>query len=72
MDQWHFYQNPSGDWYWRHIEPSGTISAISDTAFHSRADCIADAMRQGYLTRPTRAVYEASPLAPLFIRVRQQ
>jgi hypothetical protein len=46
--QWEFLQDEQGKWYWRCI--SEPISAESDLRFESRTDCIADAMRHGYLS----------------------
>jgi hypothetical protein len=45
--QWEFLQDQDGRWYWRCI--SEATSSESDLRFESRTDCIADAMRHGYL-----------------------
>jgi hypothetical protein len=46
--QWEFLQDEQARWYWRCIS-EGT-STQSDQRFASRTDCIADAMRHGYLS----------------------
>src|SRR5581483_9681796 len=50
MDTWQFYQNDSGEWCWKHVAENG-FTVASDVCFKSRTDCIADAMRHGYLAR---------------------
>ena len=50
MDTWQFFQNEKGEWCWKHVAESG-LTAESHTCFVSRTDCIADAMRHGYLAR---------------------
>jgi hypothetical protein len=55
MDTWQFYQNEEGLWCWKHTA-SGGAAMQSEHCFESRTDCIANAMRHGYLAR---AVYTA-------------
>jgi uncharacterized protein YegP (UPF0339 family) len=50
MDTWQFYLNKAGLWCWKHTASNG-ISAHSEQCFESRTDCIANAMRHGYLSR---------------------
>jgi hypothetical protein len=50
MDTWQFYQNQSGLWCWKHT-PANGVAAEGDECFESRTDCIAHAMRHGYLSR---------------------
>lgn len=50
MDTWQFFQNESGEWCWKHVADSGH-TLESGKCFASRTDCIADAMRHGYLAR---------------------
>ena len=59
MDKWRFLQNPLGLWAWEHTAANGDVK-VSAKAFSSRTDCIADAMRNGYLAFDDRAV----PVAP--------
>ena len=51
MDTWQFYQNDGGEWCWKHIAVT-RITTHSERCYVSRTDCIADAMRNGYLARP--------------------
>jgi hypothetical protein len=50
IQPWHFITDGEGKWRWRCQRPEHP-SAESRDGFHSRADCIADAMRHGYLAR---------------------
>lgn len=50
MDTWQFYLNDKAQWCWKHVAPNGFMLE-SETCFASRTDCIADAMRHGYLSR---------------------
>lgn len=50
MDTWQFYQNEAGLWCWKHTA-SGGVSIEGEHCFESRTDCIANAMRHGYLAR---------------------
>src|SRR5689334_19318157 len=47
MQQWQFLQDSEGRWYW--ICTSETSSSQSTGRFATRVDCVADAMRHGYL-----------------------
>ena len=51
MDTWQFYQNDGGEWCWKHTAATG-ITTHSERCYESRTDCIADAMRNGYLAQP--------------------
>ena len=46
-EAWYFYQDLEKNWRWQGALPSGVRKARS--GFGSRNDCIADAMRHGYL-----------------------
>jgi hypothetical protein len=50
MDTWQFYQDDCGMWCWKHVDAAG-LATQSERCFASRTDCIADAMRHGYLAR---------------------
>jgi hypothetical protein len=50
MQQWEFSQDESGRWYWICHQENGH-TAQSAMSFKTRNDCIADAMRHGYLGR---------------------
>ena len=66
MDNWRFSQDAMGNWGWQHTARDGTV-AQGAQRFSSRTDCIADAMRHGYLAlneplqRPQAA---AAPVQP--------
>lgn len=51
MDTWQFYQNDAGEWCWKHVAATG-VTTQGEHCYMSRTDCIADAMRNGYLARP--------------------
>jgi hypothetical protein len=48
MDNWRFFQDALSLWAWQHTAPDGAVR-VSAHSFSSRTDCIADAMRHGYL-----------------------
>jgi hypothetical protein len=48
MDNWRFFQDALSLWAWQHTAPDGVVR-MSAQSFSSRTDCIADAMRHGYL-----------------------
>jgi hypothetical protein len=47
MEQWEFTKDGAGRWSWRSVRDASR--GASDRTFVSRTDCIADAMRNGYL-----------------------
>jgi hypothetical protein len=55
MDKWCFVQDAVGLWGWQYT-PSLSRTEFSGQRFSSRTDCIADAMRHGYL-----AIDDATP-----------
>lgn len=48
MDQWQFYQDNYGDWRWQRKAPNGRIVGASTEGYRNRADCVANARRNGY------------------------
>lgn len=48
MDKWEFYQDRKGKWRWKRIAPNGRIVGASTEGYSSRANCIANAKRNGY------------------------
>lgn len=57
MDAWEFFEDDAGHWRWRHIGRVLQPGSESARGFVSRNDCIADAMRHGYLSdRPAAGV----------------
>jgi uncharacterized protein YegP (UPF0339 family) len=47
-DKWEFYQDAQKMWRWRRIAPNGEIVGASTEGFHNRADCEANARRNGW------------------------
>lgn len=48
MDKWEFYTDASGEHRWRRIAPNGRIVGASSQGYVNRADCVANAQRNGY------------------------
>ena len=63
MDNWRFTQDALGHWGWQHTEPNGAERACVQR-FTSRTDCIADAMRHGYLAFAERSEPDSAPENP--------
>jgi hypothetical protein len=61
MDTWQFFQNDQGEWCWKHVAQNG-FTVESDICYASRTDCIADAMRHGYLAHTTGAQRHAEAM----------
>lgn len=47
-DKWEFYQDAAKGWRWRRTAPNGNIVGASTQGYANRADCIANARRNGY------------------------
>jgi len=58
MGFWDFHQTADGQWQWRYVD-DGKAACHYGGYFRSRNDCIADAMRHGYLSEPE---IEGSPV----------
>ena len=50
-DIWNFYQDDARLWCWTHTDEA-EVRTVNKKGFISRTDCIADAMKHGYLERP--------------------
>lgn len=48
MDKWEFYQDVQGYWRWRRTAANGRIIAASTEGYRNRADCEANARRNGW------------------------
>lgn len=48
MDNWTIYQQNNGDWRWTRTAPNGRIVGASSEGYRNRADCVANARRNGY------------------------
>jgi uncharacterized protein YegP (UPF0339 family) len=51
MDRWEFYQDASGNWWWRRTAPNGRIVGGSTEGYRNKADCEANARRNGWTGR---------------------
>lgn len=47
-DKWEFYQDKQGLWRWRRIAPNGQIVGASTEGYKNKADCEANARRNGW------------------------
>lgn len=48
QDKWEFYQDAAGFWRWERKAPNGRTVGASTEGYHNRADCVANARRNGY------------------------
>lgn len=48
MDKWNIYQDNKSLWRWDRIAPNGRIVGAATQGYVNRADCIANAQRNGY------------------------
>jgi uncharacterized protein YegP (UPF0339 family) len=47
-DTWEIYQDASDEWRWRRTAPNGKIVGASSQGYKNRADCVANAQKNGY------------------------
>jgi len=47
-DKWEFYTDKKGEWRWRRTASNGKKVAAAAQGFKDRADCVANARRNGY------------------------
>lgn len=47
-DKWEIYQDANREWRWRRIASNGNIVGASAEGYKNRADCVANARRNGY------------------------
>jgi hypothetical protein len=66
MGFWDFEQTGDRHWQWRYVAEN-TGACVYSGRFRSRNDCIADAMRHGYLsdTPPAAAAPVAEEMRPI-------
>lgn len=67
MDTWQFYQNEKSEWCWKHVAATG-VHTRGAASFSSRTDCIADAMRHGYLSSTTVPFSRVGEMIPIQYR----
>jgi uncharacterized protein YegP (UPF0339 family) len=48
QDKWEFYKDNRGEWRWRRTASNGRIVGASTEGYVNKADCIANARRNGY------------------------
>lgn len=48
QDKWEFYKDNRGEWRWRRTASNGCIVGASSEGYVNKADCIANARRNGY------------------------
>lgn len=58
MGLWDFHLTADDCWQWRHVS-EGDSDCVFSGHFPSRNDCIADAMRHGYLSEPASLLRDA-------------
>jgi uncharacterized protein YegP (UPF0339 family) len=47
-DKWDFYKDSNGKWRWRRTAPNGNITGAATQGYANKADCVANARRNGY------------------------
>lgn len=47
-DKFTFHKDANGDWYWTRTAPNGRIVGSSSEGYRNRADCEANARRNGW------------------------
>ena len=47
-DTWRIYQDSKGEWRWERKADNGRIVGASTEGYKNRADCVANAKRNGY------------------------
>jgi uncharacterized protein YegP (UPF0339 family) len=48
MDKWEIYQDSDRKWRWRRTASNGRVVGASTEGYSNRADCVANAKRNGY------------------------
>jgi uncharacterized protein YegP (UPF0339 family) len=48
MDKWEFYQDTDKKWRWRRVSSNGRVVGASTEGYSNKADCVANAKRNGY------------------------
>lgn len=47
-DKWEIYQGQDQKWRWRRTAPNGRITGAASQGYVNKADCVANARRNGY------------------------
>jgi hypothetical protein len=61
-DRWEFYLTAPDAWRWRRTEAATHLVVNSDRCYHRRDDCVADAMRHGYMEHAALLCAEVTPV----------
>ena len=48
QDKWEFYTDKAGEYRWRRTASNGNIVGASTEGYTNKADCLANARRNGY------------------------
>ena len=48
MDTWKIYKDTKSEWRWTRTAPNGKVVSASTEGYKNRADCVANAKRNGY------------------------
>jgi hypothetical protein len=56
MTMWEFRREGQHEWYWREVDEMGRLLRRSARYFRERIDCVAHAMRHGYVHPRQRAL----------------
>jgi hypothetical protein len=67
---WQFRKDDHSKWYWKEVDDMGRLLRRSAELFIDRIDCIAHAMRNGYVHPRQRALAERSSPDPVRSRPR--
>ena len=60
---WQFHKQDDRNWYWKEVDEMGSLLRTSAEYFRERIDCIAHAMRHGYVHPRQRALVARSTTA---------
>ena len=67
---WQFRKNDQRKWYWYEVDEMGRLLRRSAEYFRERIDCVAHAMRNGYVHPRQRALADRSSHSSLKSRQR--
>jgi hypothetical protein len=61
---WQFRKEDQRKWYWREVDEMGRLLRDSAEYFKERIDCVAHAMRHGYIHPRQRALATRAEIRP--------
>lgn len=59
---WQFRKDDHRKWYWKEVDEMGRLLRCSARYFKERIDCVAHAMRHGYVHPRQRALATREPV----------